>query len=1161
MNEALQLNLPGLKYADLFIREGMLRLDAAFLALVDEADPALGEGLRRYRRDPEMPETESSAILIDAGRLLDDFLASLFGIMPARDAGTFQVQQQDPVFLFKAELVKAVAKRRSPPPGDFASLSLPFAEELAASDPELAMADRWLLAKESDDRALLDFIADWTWHALNSPEGKAATAGWRSLDLPKRLNFMRLVEADPVPDDPYGRLEGPPDRRRNREGFSLTDNSYRNLRRSLDHVHYCVYCHQHEGDFCSKGFPEKGQGGDHGLRVNPLGETLTGCPLGQKISQSHVLKREGLNLGALSVIMIDNPLCPATGHRICNDCMKSCIYQKQEPVDIPFIETNILTDALAMPWGFEIYSLLTRWNPLRRDYPVPAAYNGIKVLVVGAGPAGFNLSQHLLNAGFGVVLIDGLKIEPLPQELVYRPGQPPHPIRDINVLYEDLDKRQMTGFGGVAEYGITVRWNKNFLKVINVALQRRQHFAVHGGVRFGGTLTLEDAWSLGFDHVALAPGAGKPTVIPMHQGLARGMRQANDFLMALQLTGAAKRESLANLQIRLPLVVIGGGLTGIDTATEAQAYYIRQVEKVLDRFELVGAPEDLPPLEREILDEFLAHGQAVRAERARAATEQRAPDFLSLLRQWGGVTVAFRRAMRASPAYLRSDNEVSKALEEGIYYAEALSPVEAELDQYGHVAGLRLEKQMEVGDGRWVGSGEMLRLPARTVLVAAGATPNTVYEREYPGTFAMHGRYYVPFRVEDDGLIPAPLDSHAKDPRMGFQTSQIGVSIYGDCHPLFHGSVVDAMASGKQGALEIRRIFQDRLDIPGDPEEFEHFRAGLSERLSPRVLRLNRLAPNVVELVLHAPQQARKWQPGHFFRVQNYEAQSPLVNGTRLQMEALALSGAGADPERGELSLVVLEVGASSRLISRLKPGDPLVLMGPTGTAMPIPENQRIVVMGGRRAIFLLSAVGPVWRAAGNHVTFFGCFETSEEIFWQDRLEAACDRIFWSLEQGELPCGLRAGDERLHDSPEDLASRCLAGRLDDAQEILASADVIWALGSAKMMRLSADLLTGPMAPYLKSGVRAYAGVNSPMQCMMKEICAQCLCRHEERDSGQTRRIVFSCFNQNQPLFDVDFDNLGARLSQNSPQEQLSDRWLSYLLDSLGENTGERGSGS
>ena len=70
-------------------------------------------------------------------------------------------------------------------------------------------------------------------------------------------------------------------------------------------------------------------------------------------------------------------------------------------------------------------------------------------------------------------------------------------------------------------------------------------------------------------------------LLPLPIGLARGVRAASDFLMALQLTGAAKADSIANMQVRLPVVVIGGGLTAIDTATESLAYYVVQVEKFL----------------------------------------------------------------------------------------------------------------------------------------------------------------------------------------------------------------------------------------------------------------------------------------------------------------------------------------------------------------------------------------------------------------------------------------------------------------------------------------------------------------------------------------------------------------------------------------------------
>ena len=104
-------------------------------------------------------------------------------------------------------------------------------------------------------------------------------------------------------------------------------------------------------------------------------------------------------------------------------------------------------------------------------------------------------------------------------------------IRYASELEENLDERMPSGFGGVAEYGITVRWNKNFLKLIRLLLERREQFALFGGVRFGGTLTTDDAFAMGFDHIALAAGAGKPTVLNLPNGLARGVRAASDTII------------------------------------------------------------------------------------------------------------------------------------------------------------------------------------------------------------------------------------------------------------------------------------------------------------------------------------------------------------------------------------------------------------------------------------------------------------------------------------------------------------------------------------------------------------------------------------------------------------------------------------------------------
>jgi hypothetical protein len=89
-----------------------------------------------------------------------------------------------------------------------------------------------------------------------------------------------------------------------------------------------------------------------------------------------------------------------------------------------------------------------------------------------------------------------------------------------------------------------------------------------------------------------------------------------------------------------------------------------------------------------------------------------------------------------------------------------------------------------------------------------------------------------------------------------------------------------------------------------------------------------------------------------------------------------------------------------------------------------------------------------------------------------------------------------------------------------------------------------------LKPYLKPEHRAIASVNSPMQCMMKEICAQCLQMHKDPVTG-VETVVFSCFNQDQPLDQVDFAVLHERLGQNAAEEKLTKLWIDRCLRHLG----------
>jgi len=89
-----------------------------------------------------------------------------------------------------------------------------------------------------------------------------------------------------------------------------------------------------------------------------------------------------------------------------------------------------------------------------------------------------------------------------------------------------------------------------------------------------------------------------------------------------------------------------------------------------------------------------------------------------------------------------------------------------------------------------------------------------------------------------------------------------------------------------------------------------------------------------------------------------------------------------------------------------------------------------------------------------------------------------------------------------------------------------------------------------LAPFLKPGHRALGSINSPMQCMMKEICAQCLQLHRDPVTGK-ETVVFSCYNQDQELDQVDFAGLRQRLRQNGVQEKIGAQWIDRALRKIG----------
>lgn len=1032
----------GFTFEELYTQEGIVRLDGIFLEYLSEIDEILADRLIQGRHT--LPFSQAmSALLLDLAPYVEDFLSQLFPIQ--REVADLQSQAYAlaPLYQCKRQFVqRMVAKTFSKEDAlqfDEQSLKQALSDLIGQPYTDITFAQAVLKALESEveNKAFLDIAKQYAAWALHQASPSVL------FRLPRKLNPEALF-----PVKRQDQLISSPIR--------SSEKSYKiPLEKSLDQANYCLLCHQQEKDSCSKGYSE----------------SLKGCPLGQKISEMNSLRAQGYTLGALAVIMIDNPMVAATGHRICNDCMKACIFQKQEAVDIPSIETQTLDSVLNLTWGVEIYSLLSRWNPLNLKRPYPLTSTNYKILIAGMGPAGFTLAHYLLNEGHLVVGIDGLKIEPLEENLITKP------IQNWNTIKESSDQRIPAGFGGVTEYGITARWDKSYLKLVRLLLQRRSAFSLYDGVRIGGTLTLPQAFELGFDHVALCLGAGQPNSLEIPNALARGVRMASDFLMALQLSDIAQDDSVANLQIRLPILVIGGGLTAVDTATEALTYYPQQVEKFLKRSEKLS--DKSPPLsdeETEIADEFINHAHAF---------QQGQNGILE-----NASTIVYRNKLQESPSYRLNADELNLALQQGVTFLENAIPQEIKVDSYGHIESLCVQTPEGLKD-----------LPCRTLFIATGTHPNKALEQEDPNV-----------KIEGENFL---ISYHSKEK----------VSYFGDLHPSYQGNVVKAMASAKEGYPAISESLLKHL-----PTSSSGFIEKLNYLLEPRIEAVHRLTPSIIEIVVKAPQSAQNFKPGQFFRLQNYGL-SP--------MEGLALTGAGVDLKRGTLTLIALEMGGSSHHCQFLKPGESVALMGPTGTPTEIPFLETVLLIGGGLGNAVLFSIGRALKENNNRVIYVAGYKTPKDRFKEQEIESIADHVIWCCEaspgftstrpqdfsfQGNVIEGLLAYANATPPIPIDQVNRIIT------------------IGSDLMMAAVSCARKTVLKPYLNLTHKAICSLNSPMQCMMKGICGQCIQTTVNSITGQAQ-VIFACSAQDQLLDEVDFEILHDRLKQNSLLEKQTKAWV------------------
>lgn len=198
------------------------------------------------------------------------------------------------------------------------------------------------------------------------------------------------------------------------------------------------------------------------------------------------------------------------------------------------------------------------------------------------------------------------------------------------------------------------------------------------------------------------------------------------------------------------------------------------------------------------------------------------------------------------------------------------------------------------------------------------------------------------------------------------------------------------------------------------------------------------------------------------------------------------------------------------------------------------------MLVGGGVGNAVLFSIGKAFLERGHRVIYFAGYRRLNDVFQRNLIEHASNLVVWSCEEGLIE-RRRTQDMSFHGN---IIDSIVSYSKLSATISLGSIDKIIVIGSDRMMKAVNDVRKTTLKPYLKANHIAVSSVNSPMQCMMKEICARCIQRHVKEGKES---FVYSCSNQDQNMEYVDFDFLSKRLSQNSLQEKLTAKWIEMCL--------------
>lgn len=250
-----------------------------------------------------------------------------------------------------------------------------------------------------------------------------------------------------------------------------------------------------------------------------------GCPVGINIP-GFIKNIERKNFKDAAITLKETSALPAVCGRVCpqeKQCESKCIYNKMKkaPVAIGWLERFAADRAV----DFSSDSSL----------PGRMASNGIKVAVVGSGPAGLSFAGDMSRRGYDVTVFEAL-----------------HEI------------------GGVLKYGIPEFRLPNSVVDVEIESLKRSGVKFETDVIIGKTYSYDDLLNMGFKGIFVASGAGLPRFMGIKGENLIGVMSANEYLTRINLMGAGKPGYATPVLRGKNVAVIGGGNTAMDSVRTAR---------------------------------------------------------------------------------------------------------------------------------------------------------------------------------------------------------------------------------------------------------------------------------------------------------------------------------------------------------------------------------------------------------------------------------------------------------------------------------------------------------------------------------------------------------------------------------------------------------------